>query len=442
MLCTANQLRFHQVPGYDSESQATFGVSRSDFWIYLRLPIPVFVEIHDAGKSHYHNDIGLTVRFSPICVLLCMKIDHIHFFVEDAAHHRDWLIRCLGWKLVGQATLPDRQLEILCDRHTYFALSSPRTDDSPVAQYLRTYAPGVADVAIEVDDLAAVLRRGIPVSSCEFSPAIALLADLEARSKPRSAATIAGWGSVSHTLVERRSAPQRLIGSPLTQLRQADRQSTASGIDHIVLNVPAGELAAAVEFYQDLLGFQQQQHFHIQTERSGLQSQVLCDSASPFYFNINQPTSANSQIQAFLDANHGAGIQHIALHSEPILNRVAALRQRGLPLLSVPPTYYHRLQERLQGTKVSPLPGSEWQQIVEQQILIDWQPESPEALLLQIFSLPIFPNAHFFFEFIERRAAVQGFGERNFLALYEAIEAELQLRSSDFDKINHATNAP
>jgi 4-hydroxyphenylpyruvate dioxygenase len=50
-------------------------------------------------------------------------------------------------------------------------------------------------------------------------------------------------------------------------------------------------------------------------------------------------------------------------------------------------------------------------------------------MLLQIFSLPILPDSLFFFEFIERRGKeAQGFGERNFQALYEAVEADLQTR--------------
>jgi 4-hydroxyphenylpyruvate dioxygenase len=49
--------------------------------------------------------------------------------------------------------------------------------------------------------------------------------------------------------------------------------------------------------------------------------------------------------------------------------------------------------------------------------------------LLQIFSTPILPNSLFFFEFIERLGKrAQGFGERNFQALYEAVEAELLRR--------------
>ncbi|MFM7450781.1 MAG: 4-hydroxyphenylpyruvate dioxygenase family protein [Leptolyngbyaceae cyanobacterium] len=368
-----------------------------------------------------------------------MKIDHIHFFVEDAARQRDWLMQCMGWKFVSRATLTDRDLEVLRYRDTYFLLSSPRTSDSLVAEYLRTYAPGVADVAIEVEDLAAVwqqlqssplfMQKGMGdthsgrliAPTSQASPVLAQLAHLEAKPQPRSWASIAGWGSLSHTLVERRSRPRLSLQLPQVRPHRA--------IDHIVLNVPAGELAAAVGFYQHLLGLQQGQSFKIQTERSGLRSQVLSDPVSQFYFNINEPASANSQIQEFLDANHGAGIQHIALHSEPILTTVAAWRQQGLPLLSVPDTYYRRLQERLQGSSLGPPPLQEWQQIVEQQILIDWHPEQPESLLLQIFSLPVFSRNQFFFEFIERREAVQGFGEGNFLALYEAIEAELQHQS-------------
>lgn len=368
-----------------------------------------------------------------------MKIDHIHFFVEDAARQRDWLIQCMGWKFVSRATLTDRDLEVLRYRDTYFVLSSPRRSDSLVAEYLRTYAPGVADVAIEVEDLAAVWQRlqqnplfiqkgmddthsgRLAAPTSQVSPVLAQLTHLEGKNQPRSWASTAGWGSLSHTLVERRSRPRFSPQLPPVQPPRA--------IDHIVLNVPAGELAAAVEFYQHLLGLQQGQSFKIQTERSGLRSQVLSDPASQFYFNINEPASANSQIQEFLDANHGAGIQHIALHSEPILTTVAAWRQQGLPLLSVPGTYYRRLQERLQGSSLGPPPLQEWQQIVEQQILIDWHPEKPESLLLQIFSLPVFSRNQFFFEFIERREAVQGFGEGNFLALYEAIEAEFQQQS-------------
>ena len=343
-----------------------------------------------------------------------MKIDHIHFFVEDAARQRDWLVQCLGWTWVQQIRSSDQTAEVLRYRDTLFVVSSPLTAKSPVAEYLRKHPPGVADVAIEVPDLAAILHHldNTPKVSKPIPLPLAEFVNSGQRQEPSAWAKIRGWGGVCHTLIER----QPLEKSYPTSLYPWG----SGGIDHIVLNVPRGELEAAVEFYQRLFKLEKQQSFNIQTAQSGLRSQVLFSPASELYFNINEPTSANSQIQTFLDANCGAGIQHIALHSEPIVATVRTLRQRGLPLLSVPLAYYDQLKEQ---RAIAPVPHPEWQQIVEQQILIDWQPQHPESLLLQIFSHPVFQGNHFFFEFIERRQAVQGFGEGNFLALYKAIEA-------------------
>lgn len=372
-----------------------------------------------------------------------MKIDHIHFFVEDAVSKRNWFVQYLGWKSVRQVTLPDRDLEILCYRDTYFVLSSPRTSDSPVAKYLRNHAPGVVDVAFAVKDLSVFLNHLKSISksieeptsfktagklsfpSLQFLPALSEIANVTNQPEPDKWAYVSGWGGVNHLLIERRSSSYQTPNNP-TQVHFADKKSTNDAIDHIVLNVPTGELQYAVEFYKNFFGFQKQQNFQIQTEKSGLCSQVLYEPESQFYFNINEPTSINSQIQDFLDVNHGAGIQHIALHSEPIIKTITNLRQQGLPLLSVPIAYYQHLQERIQENKIfSDQILHEWHQIVKQKILIDWNPDTPYSLLLQIFSMPVFPNSLFFFEFIERRKDVKGFGERNFLALYKAIEAEL-----------------
>lgn len=369
-----------------------------------------------------------------------MKIDHIHFFVEDAIGKRNWFMQYLGWKSVRQVTLPDRDLEILCHRDTYFVLSSPRTSDSPVAKYLHNHAPGVVDIAFVVEDISVFLNRLNSISksienptktagelsfpSTQFLPALSEIAHATNQPQPDKWAYVAGWGSVNHLLIERRS-PSGQTPDHSIQADCTHRKSTNNAIDHIVLNVPTGELQDAVEFYESFLGLQRQQNFKIQTEKSGLWSQVLYEPESQFYFNINEPTSVKSQIQDFLNINHGAGIQHIALNSQPIIEAIDILRQQGLPLLSVPIAYYQQLQERIQDNEMfANQIRHEWQQIVDLKILIDWNPDTPASLLLQIFSMPIFSNSLFFFEFIERRRDIKGFGENNFLALYKAIEAE------------------
>lgn len=242
---------------------------------------------------------------------------------------------------------------------------------------------------------------------------LARLASLKIQPQDLEWVRISGWGDICHTLLQR----------PKSQVDTSNLQSRA--IDHVVLNVARGELNAAAAYYQDLLGFKLEQTFKISTGNSGLHSQVLRDENSEIYFNINEPSSANSQIQWFLDSNRGAGIQHIALHGNPIISTVAKLRDRGLGFLPVPHSYFDHVLNRLEDIRQQVVDWEEWPGIVDQQILIDWQSDKPKSLLLQIFTLPILPGSSFFFEFIERRGHVEGFGEGNFLALFKAIEDDI-----------------
>jgi 4-hydroxyphenylpyruvate dioxygenase len=149
---------------------------------------------------------------------------------------------------------------------------------------------------------------------------------------------------------------------------------------------------------------------------------------------INQPTSANSQVQEFLDCHRGAGVQHVALGTAPLLTTLPVLRDRGLSFLSVPQPYYERLCDRPGFWAEAP----DWADIAQQQVLVDWAPETPRARLLQTFTAPLFQQPTFFLELIERQRedrgdrAIQaeGFGEGNFQALFEAIERQQQQRGS------------
>ncbi|MEL7407924.1 MAG: VOC family protein, partial [Cyanobacteria bacterium J06558_2] len=210
--------------------------------------------------------------------------------------------------------------------------------------------------------------------------------------------------------------------------RPASKMAT---IDHVVLNVARGQLNNAVSLYQELFGLRVQQQFKIQTNKSGLASQALIDDSGAVQFNINEPTDSNSQIQEFIDCNHGSGIQHLALRSPDLISDVAQMRRRGLNFLSVPSAYYHQLPQ-LEG-----LNTLEQQTITQQQILIDCDRWLPQSLLMQIFTQPIFEQPTFFLEFIERRHNAQGFGQGNFQALFAAVEREQGNRISKRVVSNH-----
>lgn len=357
-----------------------------------------------------------------------MNIDHVHFYVEDAEAWRNWFVRVLGFEQCGSWSTVNTQTEQVQSRAISFRLSSPRTPESPVADYLRYHPAGVADVAFQVADLDAVLDRAAAIGT----PVLQSAHLDRSTGSPVRTAQVQGWGDLRHTLVEK-TAPTLSVAT-FPQNGSTPISHPLAAIDHIVLNVGVGELEPTIAYYETLFGFQRQQSFSIRTERSALCSQVLKHPDGTVQLPVNEPASAGSQIQEFLDLNRGAGIQHIALQTPDAVQTIAQLRQRGLPFLTVPGTYYDQLQQR-SGFLFS---MEEWQGIQTQEILVDWQDEDSHAALLQAFTHPIFEQPTFFFELIERRTywknqihqQAQGFGEGNFQALFEAIEREQIKRGS------------
>src|SRR5947208_15124122 len=71
----------------------------------------------------------------------------------------------------------------------------------------------------------------------------------------------------------------------------------------------------------------------IQTEYSALMSKVMADGSGKIKFPINEPAEGKrkSQIEEYLEFNHGPGVQHIAMQSEDIVGTVQALRGDASP---------------------------------------------------------------------------------------------------------------
>ncbi|MFM7407131.1 MAG: 4-hydroxyphenylpyruvate dioxygenase [Cuspidothrix sp.] len=347
-----------------------------------------------------------------------LRIDHVHFYVENARKWRNWFVYCLGFQAVSDANLVglfhhQKSLhtctEVVKNGSIYFLLSSAILPTSPVAEFSCQHPPGVADIAFAVDDVEALTAKAISYGAKVLHP----VEDVGYYKY----AKIAAWGSLHHTLITRQETKigeiENTFYAPIT------------AIDHLVLNVGEGELETAINWYKNVFDFQPQQTFNIQTGRSGLHSQVMISTEGNVQLPINEPASPNSQIQEFIEVNKGAGVQHIALKTDNIIDTISRLRSAGLSFLSVPENYYSQLKQRDQ----FPLSSAELQAIAEQQILIDWHENAPLGqLLLQIFTQPIFSEPTFFFEFIERRSLAPGFGEGNFRTLFQAIENEQMKR--------------
>lgn len=186
-------------------------------------------------------------------------------------------------------------------------------------------------------------------------------------------------------------------------------------IDHMTHNVRQGRMNDWAQFYKKLFNFHEIRYFDIHGQATGLKSRAMTSPCGKIRIPINEPSDSKSQIQEYLDAYRGEGIQHVALSTDDIYTTVEMLRNNGVPFLDVPDRYYEQIDARLPGH------GEDLARLRENRILIDGGTDGNADLLLQIFTATVI--GPIFFEVIQRKGN-QGFGEGNFNALFQSIERD------------------
>jgi 4-hydroxyphenylpyruvate dioxygenase len=188
-----------------------------------------------------------------------------------------------------------------------------------------------------------------------------------------------------------------------------------AAIDHVTHNVFRGNMDKWAGFYERLFNFREIRYFDIEGKLTGLKSRAMTSPCGKIRIPINESADEKSQIEEYLSAYHGEGIQHIALSTGAIFKTVENLRGKGVCFQETPETYYETIDARLPGH------GEDVARMRRDGILIDGAPQAGEGLLLQIFTR----NAigPIFFEIIQRKGN-EGFGEGNFRALFESIERD------------------
>src|SRR5476649_1950845 len=122
-----------------------------------------------------------------------------------------------------------------------------------------------------------------------------------------------------------------------------------SYIDHLTHNVHRGRMDVWADFYAKLFEFREVRYFDIEGKLTGLKSRAMTSPCGKIRIPINESADDKSQIEEYLKAYRGEGIQHIALGTEDIYATVEALRRRGVPFQTVPETYYETVDARLPG---------------------------------------------------------------------------------------------
>jgi 4-hydroxyphenylpyruvate dioxygenase len=282
--------------------------------------------------------------------------------------------------------------------------------ESFAQSFARVHGPSICAIAFRVTDAAAAYRRAIDRGA---KPVESKIGPMEL-----NIPAIEGIGGSLIYLVDRYGPRGSIYDVDFVPLPGIDQQPTGVGlaaIDHLTHNVHRGRMDVWAGFYERLFNFRQIRYFDIEGKLTGIKSRAMTSPDGKIRIPINESRGMPGrvdQIEEYLQAYHGEGIQHIALATADIYETVEALRSRGVAFLDTPDAYYELVDKRLPGHAQN-LP-----RLARDKILVDG---SDDGLLLQIFTETVIGPV--FYEIIQRKGD-EGFGEGNFKALFEAIELD------------------
>jgi 4-hydroxyphenylpyruvate dioxygenase len=190
-------------------------------------------------------------------------------------------------------------------------------------------------------------------------------------------------------------------------------------LDHLTHNVHKGNMDTWFKFYGDLFGFKEIRFFDIEGKFTGLLSRALTSPCGRIRIPINEDRGETGQIVEYLKRYNGEGIQHIAVGARNIYDSTDEIASRGVTFMKGPPQAYYDLSKTRVVDHLEPL-----DRMMKNGIMIDGEGVlggGETRILLQIFSKTCI--GPIFFEFIQRKGD-DGFGEGNFKALFESIEAD------------------
>jgi 4-hydroxyphenylpyruvate dioxygenase len=353
--------------------------------------------------------------------------DHLELWVGNAKQAAYFYEHAFGFTRTAYAGpetgVRDRASYVLEQGEIRLVLTSGLREDSEIVRYAARRGDAAKDISLRVPDAREAYRQAVQ----RGARGIAEPHWVEDEFGRVELASIGTYGDVVHTFVNRAEYEGAYLPGYVAQPSPNGSPGGAGllAIDHVVGNVELGRMDVWVEFYERVFGMTNIVHFgddQIQTEYSALMSKVMSSGNGKIKFPINEPAEGKrkSQIEEYLEFNHGPGVQHIALQSENIVGTVEALKERGVAFLDTPETYYDEVEGRV-GTI-----DEDYGDLQRLRILAD---RDDDGYLLQIFTKTAQDRPTMFFEVIERHGATT-FGEGNFKALFESIEREQALRGN------------
>ncbi|MEM3668069.1 MAG: 4-hydroxyphenylpyruvate dioxygenase [Thermoplasmatales archaeon] len=351
-------------------------------------------------------------------------IDHIEFYVGSAKQWAYFHEKALGFKVIGycgpETGIRDRISYLLVQGDVKLIFTGFLSRSSDIAKHVELHGDGVKDISLRVenidDTINFIKERKVALPSN--------VEKIKGDYGTVRMSLVPTYGQTTHTLLDYGEWESDLPPG-FVEVDSGEWNTGIKKIDHVVGNVEENKMDPWVDYYVRGLGFRQLISFDdkdISTQYSALRSKVVEYGGRKIIFPINEPALGlkKSQIQEYLDYYESPGVQHIALHSDNIIETVSKMREAGIQFLYTPPSYYDELEDRVGKIDEDP------EKLKDLNILVD---RDDDGYLLQIFTQPIGDRPTFFYEIIQRKGATS-FGKGNFKALFESIEREQAKRGN------------
>jgi len=335
--------------------------------------------------------------------------EFVEFAAVDAAP-----LKALFERMGFSAVLKHRTREITVYRQGGVNFLVNEDPDSFAADFAKAHGPCACGFAIRFSKPANEVLDTVLGNGGE---AIAH----KAASKAVDAPVVKGIGDCMLYLVDRYGDKGSMYEdyAPIPGAGQNPRGFGLTFIDHLTHNLFFGNMQKWSDYYERLFNFREIRYFDIKGVKTGLVSKAMTAPDGVVRIPLNESNDPKSQINEYLDAYKGEGIQHIACFTDDIYSTIEAMRKQGVQFLDTPDTYFDVIDMRV------PNHGEDVPRLRANKILIDADAETKQRKLLQIFTT----NAigPIFFEIIQRKGN-EGFGEGNFQALFESIERDQMKR--------------
>jgi 4-hydroxymandelate synthase len=321
------------------------------------------------------------------------RVEYVELYVADKKRVVDYFETSMGFDLVAESTDQGNSSALLRQAEVQLVV----TEGPQTSEFLSKHGDGVADVALACDDVDEIREAA--------RAAGALISDT---GRP----VASGFGDTRHTVLPYTGHAGFPEGRDWTPAPETPA-SAAKGIevlDHVAVCVEGGALTSYADFYGEVFGLPRYSGEYIEVDGQAMDSIVVRSPSGGVTFTLVAPDPAKKagQLDRFLRANSGPGVQHLAFRVDDIIR---ASRKLGVEFLDTPGAYYDALIERLPGLE------DEIASLRAANVLAD---RDEGGYLLQAFTRSPYERNTLFYELVERRGA-RGFGAANIRALYEAV---------------------